>query len=134
MVSSVRSAPMPRLEVADESEYHAALVFGGRDPVPAPSARTTARLISLDVFRGLVILAMLLVNNLGDGDSTSYFWKHADWPAMKPRQAWVAWWGYVTQSPDAAKRLATLPLERFRLQSQLGTQRVQLRLAEQQNV
>src|SRR5947207_3439893 len=90
----------------------------------------TPRLILLDVFRGLVILAMLIVNNLGDSDTTGYFWKHADWPAMSQRQAWRAWWGYATESPGWAERLKKLPLERYRLESQLGVKRVQLRLIE----
>lgn len=38
-----------------------------------------SRLLSMDVFRGLVIVAMLLVNNIGDPSTGGYFWKHADW-------------------------------------------------------
>ena len=52
-------------------------------PPPQRLIGSIPRLLSLDVFRGLVILAMLLVNNLGDGETTGYFWKHADWPAMR---------------------------------------------------
>src|SRR5262245_44240009 len=37
------------------------------------------RLLSLDVFRGFVIVAMLLVNNIADPNSVGYFWKHAGW-------------------------------------------------------
>jgi len=53
------------------------------------------RLLSLDVFRGLVILAMLIVNNLGDAQTTGYFWKHANWPAMSWGQSWRAWWSGI---------------------------------------
>jgi predicted acyltransferase len=84
--------------------------------------------MSLDVFRGLVILAMLVVNNLGDGESTGYFWKHADWPAMSQSHAWRAWWGYATASPVWKDRQAHIPLERYQVEAKLGTKRVQLRL------
>src|SRR5439155_8397480 len=97
-------------------------------PPPQRLIGSIPRLLSLDVFRGLVILAMLLVNNLGDGETTGYFWKHADWPAMRQRDAWRAWWGYAARLPGGAERTKLLPLERYRLESQLGTKRVQLRL------
>jgi predicted acyltransferase len=51
-----------------------------------------ARLASLDVFRGVVILSMLVVNNLGDYGSTGYWWKHADWPEPWFAQSWAQWW------------------------------------------
>ena len=96
--------------------------------VPPTAPATPPRLMSLDVFRGLVILAMLVVNNLGDGETTGYFWKHADWPAMSQGYAWRAWWGYATDSPAWKERLAHIPLERYQLETKLGTTRVQLRL------
>lgn len=67
--------------------------------VPRPQ-----RLASLDVFRGVVILAMLIVNNLGDYGTTGYFWKHADWIAPTEGYRSVllgsfhAWWEQVTTS------------------------------------
>jgi predicted acyltransferase len=50
------------------------------------------RLVSLDVFRGVVILAMLIVNNLGDSQTTGYFWKHADWPEPWLAESFRMWW------------------------------------------
>jgi len=105
----------------------------GRGPRTALASNTplappaVPRLMSLDVFRGLVILAMLVVNNLGDGETTGYFWKHADWPAMSQGYAWRAWWGYATDSLAWKDRLAHIPLERYQLEAKLGTKRVQLR-------
>src|SRR5438552_3299795 len=95
--------PMPRIEVS-----HGQQSERGPEPrVPrvSPSPPPPPRLVSLDVFRGLVILAMLLVNNLGDTATTGYFWKHADWPAMSQRHAWAAWWGYAAGLPSWAERL-----------------------------
>jgi predicted acyltransferase len=97
-------------------------------PAVPPAPMESTRLMSLDAFRGLVILAMLIVNNLGDSETTGYFWKHAEWPAMSQGQAWRGWWGYSTHSPAWRTRLAQLPLERYRLESQLGIKRVQLRV------
>lgn len=57
-----------------------------------PSEKLTGRLVSLDVFRGVVILAMLLVNNLGDYSLVGYFWKHADWKHPSFAADWGAWW------------------------------------------
>jgi predicted acyltransferase len=57
---------------------------------------TSQRLLSLDVYRGMVIFAMLIVNNLGDGGTTGYFWKHADWPEPWLAGAFAAWWRGVT--------------------------------------
>jgi predicted acyltransferase len=49
-----------------------------------PAARTgTGRLLSLDVFRGVTILAMILVNNPGGGEG---YWplEHAEWHGWTP--------------------------------------------------
>ena len=51
----------------------------------------SGRLASLDAFRGLVILLMLIVNNVGDPQAVGYFWKHADWSA-RPLS-----WGLINQ-------------------------------------
>src|SRR4051812_42714061 len=122
---SVPPTPMPRIEVAPND------LRAAERALSAPPHRLLGampRLLSLDAFRGIVILAMLLVNNLGDPAGAGYFWKHADWPAMTQRHAWAAWWGYATGQPAWNQRLAQLPLERYRLQSQLGVKRVQLRI------
>jgi predicted acyltransferase len=90
-------------------ETHPPLVVAASNPPPldyAPAAASvkTERLISLDVFRGLVILAMLVVNNLGDAQTTGYFLRHADWPAMSFREAWRVWWGHAAGLPGWDKR------------------------------
>ena len=107
--------PIPRIELGVRTPRDLA------PPVPQPRALGSPpatppgyapRLMSLDVFRGLVILAMLLVNNPGDGETTGYFWKHADWPAMSQQQAWAAWWGYAVGSPAWTCLLYTSPSPR----------------------
>jgi predicted acyltransferase len=54
----------------------------------APPTRTpgTARLLSLDVFRGATILAMILVNNPGEWGEKSQYWPldHAAWHGWTP--------------------------------------------------
>jgi len=47
---------------------------------PAPAAR----LMSLDLFRGMTLAAMILVNNLGDGSTTYWTLKHAEWNGWTP--------------------------------------------------
>ena len=42
------------------------------------------RLLSLDVFRGITIAAMILVNNAGDGDAAYWPLKHARWNGWTP--------------------------------------------------
>lgn len=54
----------------------------------------SARLLSLDTFRGLVILSMLIVNNLGDWGSTGYFWKHAEWPEPWLAESFRDWFAH----------------------------------------
>ncbi len=46
---------------------------------PAPSPSPSGRLMSLDAFRGMVILGMLLVNNIALGDYTPRALAHAPW-------------------------------------------------------
>jgi predicted acyltransferase len=53
--------------------------FAAVPPVPA-----TARLTSLDVFRGLTIAGMILVNNSGDGVHTYWPLEHAQWNGWTP--------------------------------------------------
>lgn len=61
--------------------------------------KSPARLLSLDVFRGVVIFCMLIVNNLGDYATTGYFWKHADWIDGSQAQAYAAWWQSLASAP-----------------------------------
>src|SRR3982751_5983921 len=103
-----QSSELSLADAADRAATPRAIDYAAPDIAPRPP-----RLLSLDVFRGLVILAMLIVNNLGDGATTGYFWKHADWPAMSPGYAWRAWWGYTTDSPAWKDRLLHIPLERY---------------------
>ncbi len=61
-------------------------------PPVALSAQLRERLTSLDVFRGLVILCMLIVNNAGDHHVVGYFWKHADWDHPSFGADLKQWW------------------------------------------
>jgi predicted acyltransferase len=53
-------------------------------PIAPTGAAVSGRLVSLDVFRGLVILFMILVNDPGDGPSSYWPLKHADWNGWTP--------------------------------------------------
>src|SRR5262245_42351190 len=52
----------------------------------APATTTGARLLSLDVFRGLTILAMILVNNPGKWGEKYQYWplEHKPWHGWTP--------------------------------------------------
>jgi len=83
------------------------------------SDEASRRLASLDVFRGVVILAMLIVNNLGDHASTGYFWKHANWIDPIPGHPSVllgsfhSWWQQINASDSPIiTALTQLPLWR----------------------
>jgi len=52
--------------------------------VPLAEASQPARLISLDVFRGLTVMAMILVNNPGDWAHIYAPLKHAHWHGCTP--------------------------------------------------
>jgi predicted acyltransferase len=52
---------------------------GQQTETPLPSRKTAVRLGSLDVFRGLTILLMLLVNNVALDANTPYLLTHAPW-------------------------------------------------------
>ena len=62
------------------------------DQVPAPpsvpSSSETARLDSLDVFRGITIASMILVNNLGNPSSSYAPLLHAEWHGCTPTD-WI---------------------------------------------
>jgi predicted acyltransferase len=49
-----------------------------------PSTTTTTRLVSLDVFRGLTIAGMVLVNNPGSWGSIYWPLEHAEWNGWTP--------------------------------------------------
>ncbi len=51
---------------------------------PAPPARTTERLAGLDIFRGLAVAGMILVNNPGSGDHVWWPLDHAKWHGFTP--------------------------------------------------
>jgi len=75
------SAPRPITVPADESTHwtearEASVTVLG--PAPAP------RLVSLDFFRGATIAGMILVNNPGDGSTTYWPLKHAEWNGWTP--------------------------------------------------
>jgi predicted acyltransferase len=49
-----------------------------------PTGASPARLVSLDLFRGATIAAMILVNNAGNGPDSYWPLKHADWNGWTP--------------------------------------------------
>ena len=54
-------------------------------PSNVPSAgASAARLVSLDVFRGATIAAMILVNNAGNGPDSYWLLQHAEWNGWTP--------------------------------------------------
>ena len=54
-------------------------------PSPSrPTTRPSSRLVSLDVFRGATIAAMILVNNPGDERTTYWPLRHAQWNGWTP--------------------------------------------------
>ena len=67
----------------DDAATDAGGEAAGADPAPGQSARTKParppRLVSLDAFRGLTIVGMLLVNNISLGGQTPAALLHAEW-------------------------------------------------------
>jgi predicted acyltransferase len=55
-----------------------------REAEPGLTTATASRLVSLDLFRGATIAAMILVNNAGDGPSSYWPLKHAEWNGWTP--------------------------------------------------
>jgi predicted acyltransferase len=53
-------------------------------PTAAPSFEAEQRMVSLDVFRGLTIAAMILVNNPGTWEAVYAPLQHADWNGWTP--------------------------------------------------
>jgi len=53
-------------------------------PHPTPPARTRTRLASLDIFRGMTVAAMLLVNDPGDWSAIHGPLRHAAWHGWTP--------------------------------------------------
>jgi predicted acyltransferase len=56
----------------------------GMTDTGAPSAAVSGRLLSLDLFRGATIAAMILVNNPGDWDAVYWPLRHAAWHGWTP--------------------------------------------------
>jgi len=70
---------------------------------------TTARLTSLDAFRGATMALMVLVNNPGDGRHTYWPLEHADWHGWTPTDVVFPsfmWIVGVAMTLSFAKRLA----------------------------
>jgi predicted acyltransferase len=53
-------------------------------PLHSPSEASSSRLLSLDVFRGVTIAAMILVNNAGDEPASYWPLQHATWNGWTP--------------------------------------------------
>jgi len=49
-----------------------------------PTAKAPSRLLSVDVFRGMTMVAMILVNNPGDSSTTYWPLQHAQWHGWTP--------------------------------------------------
>ena len=62
----------------------AAAASVGTSPTGVLSSAQSTRLMSLDLFRGITIAAMILVNDPGDGPSSYWPLKHADWNGWTP--------------------------------------------------
>ena len=76
---------------------------------PEPSQPSAGRLASLDVFRGITITAMILVNNAGDGDAAYWPLKHAQWNGWTPTDLVFPFFLYivgVSMAFSFASRLA----------------------------
>src|SRR4051812_19296226 len=102
--STTPSGPTSMLVQGTSAQPSDVIIAPPQIDYASPAIRSVApRLISLDAFRGLVILAMLIVNNVGDPGSTGYFWKHAEWPPMTWRDAWPVWWENIRHPTDSAK-------------------------------
>src|SRR5579862_5469448 len=56
----------------------------GTETGSAPPSNAANRLMSLDVFRGATIAAMILVNDAGDGPSTYWPLRHSHWNGWTP--------------------------------------------------
>lgn len=79
---------------------------GGRAATAMPGRFNdvlAGRLASLDVFRGLVILAMLVVNNLGDHRAVGFWWKHADWRPVDLLDDLRVWWSGAGEVSEGAR-------------------------------
>jgi predicted acyltransferase len=60
------------------------LMGGNTSPITAASSSSRERLLSLDVFRGMTVAGMLLVNNPGDWGNIFAPLKHAAWHGWTP--------------------------------------------------
>jgi predicted acyltransferase len=55
-----------------------------RESEQGAATTSASRLVSLDLFRGATIAAMILVNNAGDGPESYWPLKHAEWNGWSP--------------------------------------------------
>ena len=66
-----------------------------------PEPSSSARLLSLDVFRGLCVAGMILVDNPGNDDAAYWPIKHAEWRAEYSavwRSLLVEWIHYANRA------------------------------------
>lgn len=103
-----------------EAAPSAAAVTSDTSAVIPKSA--TARLVSLDAFRGLTILCMLLVNNISLGAHTPSQLMHADWtPAVHIADLVFPWFlfivGVAVPYSAASARRRHLPTWQFDLKA-----------------
>jgi predicted acyltransferase len=89
MVANPASPARAQLPAADSQRLTAATLPGpstSTDADAPPLMRPAAgkRLLSLDVFRGITIAAMLLVNNPGTGKFGYRWLQHAEWNGCEP--------------------------------------------------
>jgi predicted acyltransferase len=78
MTTTYPAAPPPRPQ-----PYPQPTTLPAIEVPPVPGERRSERLVSLDVFRGITIAAMLLVNNPGKGTAYAPL-EHAEWHGWTP--------------------------------------------------
>ena len=101
-MSATLAPPSPALSAAPSAPPPAA------PPAPAPSARE--RLLSLDVFRGMTVAGMLLVNDPGSWEHIYPPLEHAEWHGWTPTDLIFPFFlfivGITTQLSLGARRAA----------------------------
>src|SRR4051794_40507696 len=75
-------------------------------PAAPPAARRRGRVLALDLFRGLMVVGMVLVNNQGSGSHVVPGLGHARWNGLTPAD--VVFPGFLV-AMGAAMGLATRP-------------------------
>ncbi|MEO6447286.1 MAG: hypothetical protein ABIZ91_12060, partial [Gemmatimonadaceae bacterium] len=77
------AATIPPAPVTDGPTHHEAAAQPARAPLPS-GGTPRERLLSLDVFRGLTVAGMLLVNNPGSWSAIYPPLEHAAWNGWTP--------------------------------------------------